>query len=245
MTNKDVEKMVDDKVGKAVKSIERSVDGRARAVAEQTFKEVLPEVLAEALPAAVDEWRQRPLSVSYAELRQLPRVGGQQGEQRSPRPRLVSGAWVLVYAPPADFGVPQARPRATVPATGVSVGAGERRILELYPGAVAKVPTGLSIGVPKGYEARLRSASHCLAEGLCMHGGEQHRRPGEVGEITVLLRNDGPEKLAIEPGDPVALLTFAEVPDVDWDGAIDAAIATCAPEKVLPQEQGAQQEFKL
>ena len=68
MTNKDVEKLSDQKSAQALSGVSSKVsqlkDELARSqrvTALEVFKEELPVILLDGLPAAVDEWRQRPL----------------------------------------------------------------------------------------------------------------------------------------------------------------------------------------
>lgn len=83
-----------------------------------------------------------------------------------------------------------------------------------------KIPTGLIVAVPPGYEAQVRPRSgRALREGLGLVNA-----PGTIdsdyrGEIGVLLINLGQERLTVERGDRIAQLVITPVPVVRWERA--------------------------
>jgi dUTP pyrophosphatase len=94
----------------------------------------------------------------------------------------------------------------------------------IAPGRRARIPTGLAIALPQGYEAQVRPRSG-LAD---RHGLTVLNAPGTVdadyrGEIQVILVNHGDEPVAIERGmriaqlvvAPVTAATLVEVDDLD------------------------------
>ena len=88
----------------------------------------------------------------------------------------------------------------------------EETPLILSPGKYAKVPTGLTIALPSGYEAQLRPRSGLAAK----HGVTVLNSPGTVdadyrGEIGVLLINHGDAPFTIRRGERIAQMVIAQV----------------------------------
>lgn len=85
---------------------------------------------------------------------------------------------------------------------------GEAAILD--PRARLKVPTGLSVAIPHGFEGQVRPRSGLAAK----HGVTVVNTPGTVdsdyrGEIAVVLVNLGNEPVTIAPLDRIAQIVFA------------------------------------
>ncbi len=85
----------------------------------------------------------------------------------------------------------------------------------LEPGARDRVPTGLSIALPPGYEGQVRPRSG-LAD---RYGVTVLNAPGTVdadyrGEIAVILINHGHEPFVIRRGDRIAQLVVTRVEQV-------------------------------
>lgn len=112
-------------------------------------------------------------------------------------------------------------PRATLPAYQSELASGmdlsaclpaDRPELVLAPGAIAKVPTGLSIAVEPGYEAQVRPRS-----GLASKSGVTlPNSPGTIdadyrGEVIVPLINLGREPHTVIHGARIAQLIIAPV----------------------------------
>ena len=80
----------------------------------------------------------------------------------------------------------------------------------ILPGQRRKVPTGIAISLPEGYEAQIRPRS-----GLAIHQGiTLLNAPGTIdadyrGEVAVLLINLGKERVVIHHGDRIAQLVVA------------------------------------
>ncbi len=94
----------------------------------------------------------------------------------------------------------------------------------VQPRARAKVPTGLSVAIPHGFEGQVRPRSGLAAK----HGVTVVNSPGTVdsdyrGEVIVVLVNLGTEPVTIAPLDRIAQMVFArheiatlvEVTDLD------------------------------
>jgi dUTP pyrophosphatase len=89
--------------------------------------------------------------------------------------------------------------------------------LTLKPGAQALVPTGLSIGLPLGYEAQVRPRS-----GLALkHGVTCLNSPGTIdsdyrGEVGVILINHGQEPFVVQRGERIAQMIISPVVQSSW-----------------------------
>jgi dUTP pyrophosphatase len=90
--------------------------------------------------------------------------------------------------------------------------------LTLQPGERARVPTGIRIALPAGYEAQVRPRS-----GLAWHYGiGMVNAPGTIdsdyrGEVQVILINLGQEPFTIRRGDRIAQLVVAPVARIEWE----------------------------
>ena len=88
----------------------------------------------------------------------------------------------------------------------------------LQPGERALVSTGISMAIPRGYEAQIRPRS-----GLAYKFGVTVlNSPGTIdadyrGDIGVLLINHGEEAFAIEDGMRIAQLVVAEYTQFNWN----------------------------
>lgn len=85
------------------------------------------------------------------------------------------------------------------------------RPIEIPPGEIRAVPTGIVIAVPVGYEAQVRPRS-----GLASRGVTLSNAPGTIdadyrGEVRVVLINLGREPFVVEPGMRVAQMIVAPV----------------------------------
>lgn len=90
--------------------------------------------------------------------------------------------------------------------------------VQLYPGEIVAIPTGLFVSIPPGYEIQVRPRS-----GLSL---TTHLRvanaPGTIdadyrGEIKIIMENVGNAWEEISHGDRIAQLVLCPVVRVDWD----------------------------
>ncbi len=113
-------------------------------------------------------------------------------------------------------------PKATLPtyATSGSAGMDLTNVLDkpltLKPNERAKVPTGLVMVLPLGYEGQVRPRSGLAAK----HGISLTNCVGTIdsdyrGEICCLMINLGNEPYTIEPGERIAQLVIAPVSHVE------------------------------
>lgn len=87
----------------------------------------------------------------------------------------------------------------------------------LEPGAVALVPTGLTIELPTGTEGQVRPRSGLAAK----HGITVLNSPGTIdsdyrGEVKVILINHSKTPFAIERGERIAQLVVARYESVEF-----------------------------
>jgi dUTP pyrophosphatase len=103
-------------------------------------------------------------------------------------------------------------------ASGMDVRAAVEEPLDIEPGRVRLVPTGIAVSVPDGYEIQVRPRS-----GLALKRGVTVlNAPGTVdadyrGEIGVIVANLGDRPFRIERGDRIAQLVVAAVARARWE----------------------------
>jgi dUTP pyrophosphatase len=99
---------------------------------------------------------------------------------------------------------------ASVGAAGMDLRAFLPKEVPLPPMGRAKIPTGLYIEIPRGYEAQIRPRSGLAAR----HGVTILNSPGTIdsdyrGELEILLVNLGTESFIVQNGDRIAQLVVA------------------------------------
>jgi dUTP pyrophosphatase len=104
-------------------------------------------------------------------------------------------------------------PRYQTPdAAGMDLHAAVDGPMQVAPGAVVAVPTGLAMAIPRGFEGQVRPRSGLAAK----HAVTVVNAPGTIdsdysGELKVLLINHGREPFEIRPLDRIAQLVIAPV----------------------------------
>src|SRR5689334_7105302 len=82
--------------------------------------------------------------------------------------------------------------------------------LVLLPGGRARVPTGIAIALPDGYEAQIRPRSGlALKHGIALVNAPGTIDPDYRGEIGVIVINHGCEPYTIRNGERIAQMVFA------------------------------------
>jgi dUTP pyrophosphatase len=110
----------------------------------------------------------------------------------------------------------------TEQSAGMDLTAALEEAFDLDPGMRTLVPTGLSIALPKGYEAQIRPRS-----GLAYKNGVTVlNSPGTIdadyrGEIKVLLANLGQETFTVERGMRIAQMVIAKHEYITWEEVDD------------------------
>jgi dUTP pyrophosphatase len=97
-------------------------------------------------------------------------------------------------------------------AAGMDLRAFLQKEVLMPPMGRAKIPTGLYVEIPQGYEAQIRPRSGLAAR----HGVTILNSPGTIdsdyrGELEILLVNLGIESFIIQNGDRIAQLVIAPV----------------------------------
>jgi dUTP pyrophosphatase len=97
-------------------------------------------------------------------------------------------------------------------ASGVDLRAADEEGVEIGPGEIEMIPTGLFMAIPPGYEGQVRPRSGLAAK----HGVTVLNTPGTVdsdyrGEVRVILINHGPKPFTVRRGDRIAQMVFAPV----------------------------------
>jgi dUTP pyrophosphatase len=132
---------------------------------------------------------------------------------------------VRVARLPGAHDLPLPAP-ATRGSAGVDLVAAVEGEMVLEPGARLRVPTGLRVAIPAGYEGQVRPRS-----GLALrHGVTLPNAPGTIdsdyrGEIQVILHNGGHDPVVIRRGDRIAQLVIAPVAQPEWE-EVDSLDAT-------------------
>ena len=103
-------------------------------------------------------------------------------------------------------------------AAGLDVRAAVREPLDIPAGGIARVPTGLSVEIPAGYEIQVRPRSGLAAR----HGITLPNSPATIdsdyrGELTVILQNLGASPFVVARGDRIAQLVLQRVPRLVWE----------------------------
>ena len=87
----------------------------------------------------------------------------------------------------------------------------------LEPGVARLVATGLTIEVPRGFEAQVRPRSGlALRHAITMPNAPGTIDPGYRGEIRVILLNLGREPYTVHAGDRIAQMIVARYEAVEW-----------------------------
>ena len=117
---------------------------------------------------------------------------------------------------PHGQGMPLPR-QQTSGAAGLDLAAalGRDEVVEIAPGDYARIPTGLAIALPEGFEAQVRPRSGLAAK----HGITVLNSPGTVdadyrGEVMVLLINHGKQPFVVRRGERIAQMVVAPVSTV-------------------------------
>lgn len=108
----------------------------------------------------------------------------------------------------------------TAGSAGMDIYAAVDQAVAIAPGAIALIPTGVAIALPRGYECQVRSRSGLAAR----YGVFTLNSPGTVdsdyrGEIRIILANMGPEPFTIERGMRIAQLVVTRYSPVVWEPA--------------------------
>ena len=114
--------------------------------------------------------------------------------------------------------------RATPHAAGFDVRSAAP--VELAPGQIALVPTGLVMELPEGIECQVRPRSGlALKHGITLTNSPGTIDPDYRGELGIILQNLGSAPVRLERGERIAQLVFArfETPRIEETSALAAS----------------------
>ena len=120
-----------------------------------------------------------------------------------------------------DLDLPEA---ASAGSAGLDLRAAVDEDLVIPPAGRARIPTGLVLEIPPGWEGQVRPRS-----GLAhRHGVTLTNSPGTIdsdyrGEVQVLMINHGEGAFTVRRGDRIAQLLIAPVVRVAWDEVEETA----------------------
>ena len=109
----------------------------------------------------------------------------------------------------------------TADASGIDLMASLENPVDIRPGEFARIPAGIAISLPSGYEAQIRPRS-----GLAFkHGVTLLNAPGTIdadyrGEVGVLLINHGKETFTVTNGMRIAQMVVAQVQTASIEEAV-------------------------
>jgi dUTP pyrophosphatase len=103
-------------------------------------------------------------------------------------------------------------------AAGLDLPAAVTSPVTIEPGRFVRIPCGIAVAVPSGFEAQVRPRSGLASR----HGVTVLNAPGTIdadyrGEIQVLLINHGEAPFVVDRGMRIAQLVVAPVAAVEWD----------------------------
>ncbi|MDP3387287.1 MAG: dUTP diphosphatase [Eubacteriales bacterium] len=108
-----------------------------------------------------------------------------------------------------DFDLPKYE---TEGSSGMDLRANVVETIVLKPFERYLVPTGISIEIPRGFEAQIRARSGlAIKHGISLVNGIGTIDSDYRGEIKVILINLGGEEFEIKKGDRIAQMIFAKV----------------------------------
>lgn len=86
----------------------------------------------------------------------------------------------------------------------------------IHPFQIAKVPTGIALAIPEGYEGQVRSRSGLASKhGICVVNSPGTIDSGYRGECGVALVNLGNDPYTINDGDRIAQLLVKKVDPIE------------------------------
>lgn len=118
---------------------------------------------------------------------------------------------------------------ATEGSAGMDVHAAVTDNVDIAPGGIVMIPTGLQMAVPRGFECQVRSRSGLAAK----HGVFALNAPGTIdsdfrGEVHIILANMSATPFSVSRGMRIAQLVVARYEQVEW----------CESESLMDTQRG-------
>lgn len=105
---------------------------------------------------------------------------------------------------------------ATAGASGMDVRA--MQSATLMPGRAMKIPLGIALSLPAGYEAQIRPRSGLTAKGVhCGWGTGDEDYRGELSAVLTFHSWSHNDRYDVEIGDRIGQLVIVPVPRIQWD----------------------------
>ncbi len=106
----------------------------------------------------------------------------------------------------------------TTGAAGMDVRAAVTAPVEIAPGSIARVPAGIAIELPEGFELQIRPRSGLASRnGITLANSPATIDSDYRGEISIALINLGAEPFRIERGMRIAQMVLQRVPTLVWE----------------------------
>lgn len=99
--------------------------------------------------------------------------------------------------------------RMTPGSSGMDLAASE--IVNLHPGDIKLVPTGLRLEIPEGYEGQLRIRSSAALKGLMLVNGVGTIDSDYRGDLKFIITNISRKVRILKPYEPIIQLVIAKV----------------------------------
>jgi dUTP pyrophosphatase len=116
---------------------------------------------------------------------------------------------------------------ATSGSVGLDLCAAIAQPITIAPNHRMRVPTGIIIAVPEGYEAQVRARSGLADKaGISLTNGIGTIDSDYRGEVQVLVINHGEKDYTFQPGERIAQLVLMPVPKVAVEEVDDLGVAT-------------------
>lgn len=87
--------------------------------------------------------------------------------------------------------------------------------VKIRPFETIKIETGVRIEIPQGYVGDIRPRSSMATKGLTAEYGTIDC--GYIGEIQIVLTNNGSDTHTIEPYDRIAQLVIVPIPEIEFE----------------------------
>lgn len=94
----------------------------------------------------------------------------------------------------------------------------ERKVLIIFPGGRALIPTNLHVAIPNGYEIQVRPRSgKALKEGVSVLNTPGTIDSGYRDSVGVILVNFGEEPIEVSQGDRIAQIVLKQFETIEWE----------------------------
>ncbi len=105
---------------------------------------------------------------------------------------------------------------ATKHSAGMDLRANLSSPLQILPGKIALVPTGIYIELPPGYEAQLRARSGFARQGIILPNAPATIDADYRGEIKVILMNLSDKPFVVNDGERIAQMVITRYEKIEW-----------------------------